>query len=291
MNLRGGKNENGTSVLLEGSRDSGHGAGLGGGDGTRSQAPELVEGVDVRNGDLSEKAGLVHHGNRLPGVVALGGLTRQHDTVGSVKNSVSDVRDFGTGWARVVGHALEHLSSANDRLAGNVALGDHHLLGDEDLGRWDLNTEITTSDHDTIGQLENLVKVVYTLLVLDLCNDLDVLTLLTEHLPDCGNVLTSTDEGCKDHVHTILYTESEIGLVLFGKRRKIDVGLWEVDTLLGRDLAVVDAPAAQSLFVDNLEDFKGEDTVIDVDGTALLNDLGNVLVIDVPGAVRACWAY
>ncbi len=40
-------------------------------------------------------------------------------------------------------------------LPANVALGDHHLLGDEDLGRGDLDTQVTTGDHDTVGLAEN----------------------------------------------------------------------------------------------------------------------------------------
>jgi hypothetical protein len=281
LNLRGGKNENGTGVLLEGSRDSGHGAGLSGGDGTRSQAPELVEGVDVRNGDLGEKAGLVHHGNGLLGVVALGGLTRQHDTVGAVKDGVANIGNLSTGGAGVVGHALEHLGGGDDGLAGNVALGDHHLLGDEDLGGRDLDTEITTGNHDTVSLLENGVEVVHTLLVLDLGNDLDVLAILTEDLADGEDVLRATDERGEDHVDLVLDTETEIGLVLLGESGKVNVGLGKVDTLLGGDLAVVDGLAADGLVVNDIEDLEGEDTVVNVDCAALLDDLGDVLVVDV----------
>lgn len=280
----GGEDKDGTSVLLKGSRDGGHGAGLGGWDWPWGDGPELIESVDVWDGNLGQQAGLVHHGNGLLGVVTLGGLTRQHDTVSTVEDGVTNVGNLGTGWTWVVGHALEHLGGANDWLAGHVALGDHHLLGDEDLGRWDLDTEVTTSDHDTVGELQDLVKVVDTLLVLNLGNDLDVLALLAEDLTDGGDVLTTADERGEDHVDTVLDTKPQVGLVLLGKRWEIDIGLWEVDTLLGGDLAVVDTPALEGLVVDNLEDLKGENTVIDIDGTALLNDLGDVLVVDVPGA-------
>jgi hypothetical protein len=281
QNLRGGENENGTGVLLEGSRDSGHGAGLSGGNRARSQAPELVESVDVRNGDLSEKASLVHHGNRLLGVVALGSLARQHDTVRAVKDSVANVRNLSTGGAGVVGHALEHLGGGNDGLAGDVALGDHHLLGDEDLGGRDLDTEVTTGNHDTVSLLKNGVEVVHTLLVLNLGNNLDVLAILTEDLANGEDVLRATDERGEDHVDLVLDTETEIGLVLLGESRKVNIGLGKVDTLLGGDLAIVDSPAADGLLVDDVEDLEGEDTVVNVDCAALLNDLGDVLVVDV----------
>ena len=39
---------------------------------------------------------------RLDGVRALGGLTGQHDTVGTIENSVGDVADLSTRGSRVV---------------------------------------------------------------------------------------------------------------------------------------------------------------------------------------------
>ena len=156
----------------------------------------------------------MHHGDSLLWIAALRCLTRQHDTVSTVEDSVTDVADFSAGWAWVVGHGLEHLSCANDGLAGNVALGDHHLLSDEDLAGWNLDTKVTTSDHDTVSLPQNLVEVVYTLLVLDLGNDLDVLALLAEHLADSSDVASTADERGEDHVDLVLDTELEIGLVL-----------------------------------------------------------------------------
>lgn len=282
MHVPGRQHEDSTGVLLERCRHSGHGTGLSGWDWSWGKRSQLVECVDIWNGNLGEQASLVHHGDGLLGVVTLGGLSGQHDTVGAVQDCVTDIGNLGAGWARVVGHALQHLGGANDGLAGHVALGDHHLLGNEHLGWWDLDTKVTTSDHDTVGELQDLVEVVDTLLVLDLGDDLDVLALLAEHLTDGSDVLTTADEGCKDHVDLVLDTELEIGLVLLRERWEIDIGLWKVDALLGRDLAVVDALAAEGLVVDNLEDLECKDTVIDVDGATLLNDLGDVLVVDVP---------
>ncbi|KAI7180396.1 Pyruvate [Hortaea werneckii] len=140
---------------------------------------------------------------------------------------------------------------------------------------------VTTGDHDTVSDLENLVEVVNTLLVLDLGNDLDVLALLAEDLTDGQDVLLATNEGGEDHVHVVLDTEAQVGPVLLGQRRQVDVGLGEVDTLLAADLAVVDGTALQGLLVGHLEHLEGEDAVVDVDGPARSNDLGDVLVVDV----------
>jgi hypothetical protein len=224
----------------------------------------------------------VHHSHGLDRVVTLGSLTRQHDAVSSIENGVANVADFGTGGAGVVGHGLQHLGGTDGGLACNVALCDHHLLGDEDLAGRDLDTKVTTGNHDTVGLPEDLVKVVQTLLVLDLGNDLDVLAILAEDLTDGRDIATMANEGGEDHVDAVLDTKAEIGLVLLGERGKIDVGLGKVDTLLGRNLAVVDALALEGLVVNYLKDLEGQDTIVDVDDAAGRDDLCDVLVVDVP---------
>ena len=118
--------------------------------------------------------------------------------------------------------------------------------------------------------------------VLDLGNDLNVLSLFAEDLADGLDIIPAADEGGEDHVDVVLDTESEIGLILLGERGKIDVGLGKVDTLLGRDLAIVDALALEGLIVKDLEDLEGQDTIVDVDDAAGSDDLCNVLVVDVP---------
>jgi hypothetical protein len=91
-----------------------------------------------------------------------------------------------------------------------------------------------------------------------------------------------TNKGGEDHVDTVLDTKSEIGLVFLGKRGKIDVGLGKVDTLLGRDLAIVDALALEGLIINDLKDLERQDTIVDVDDAARSDDLCDVLVVDIP---------
>lgn len=229
----------------------------------------------------------MHHSHGLHRVVALCGLTGQHDAVGAIQDSVSNIADFGTGRTGVVGHGLQHLCGADSGLACNVALRDHHLLGDEDLARRDFDTKVTSGNHDTVRLFENLIEVVQTLLVLDLGNNLDVLAILAKDLSDSSDVATMADEGSEDHVDAVLDTKSEIRLVLLGERGEINVRLGKVDALLGGDLAVVDAFALEGLIIHHLEDLKGQDTVVDVDDAAGRDHLGDVLVVDIPsGPVR-----
>lgn len=51
-----------------------------------------------------------------------------------------------------------HLCSTNYRLANPVAASNHHLLSQEDLLCGDLDTHVSTGNHDTITGLQNLFK-------------------------------------------------------------------------------------------------------------------------------------
>jgi hypothetical protein len=128
----------------------------------------------------------------------------------------------------------------------------------------------------------DLSKIVEALSVLDLGDDLNVLAILTEDLANGSDILTTSDKRSKDHIHIVLDAKSEIGLVLLGKSREIDISIWKVDALLGRDFAIVASTDTDSLGVDNGEDIESKDTIINVDDTAGLNHLGDVLVVNVP---------
>ena len=92
-------------------------------------------------------------------------------------------------------HRLKHLRSNDDRLPRLITLSDHHFLCKEDLACGNLNTEITTRNHDTVGLPEDFIEVCNTLLVLDFDDDFDVSAVRAEHLPDVTHVLRAADEG------------------------------------------------------------------------------------------------
>ena len=239
----------------------------------------------MRNGNLGLQAGLVHHLNGLTGVGTLGSLTRQHYTVRSVQHGIGNVRYLSTSRAGVICHGFEHLGGADGRLTLNVTLGDHHLLGNEDLGSGDLNAQVTTGNHDTVRLLENFIKVVDTLLVLNLGNDLNLLAGFTKDLTDVADVTAATNKGSKDHLNLVLHTELEITNILLGKGREVDVSARQVNTFPGADFAVIQTLGTQVLVIYNIEDLEGKDTVVDIDQLAGFDHLGDVLVVDVPGTV------
>lgn len=217
----------------------------------------------------------------LVGIGTLGSLARQHDAVRTVSDGIANVANLGTSGPGVLDHALKHLSSADNGLASDVAHGNHLLLRSEHLSGGNLDTQVTTGNHDTVSLPQNLGKVVQTLSVLDLGNDLDVLALLAQDFADGLDVIGATDERSKDHVYVVLDTKSQVVLVLLGQSRQVNIGVGQVHTLPRRDEAAVLGLDAQGLVINDIQDLKCQDTVVDVDGTALLNHLGDVLVVDI----------
>lgn len=79
------------------------------------------------------------------------------------------------------------------------------------------------------------------LVVLQLANDLDVLALLAQHLPDSMNVGGLANERGEDHVNTLLHTKLQVLNVLLRHGGEVDGSSRQVDTLLAaQHTAVLD---------------------------------------------------
>lgn len=77
-------------------------------------------------------------GHRVP--FQKGERTRQHDAINTIKNSVGNVARLSTSSTRFVGHRLQHLSGADNRLANQITSRNGHFLSEEDFLRGNLNT-------------------------------------------------------------------------------------------------------------------------------------------------------
>ena len=137
---------------------------------------------------------------------------------------------------------LKHLSGDDNRLSNHIALGNHHLLSEEDLASGNFDTQITTGDHDTIGHFQYLVEVFNTLFILDLDDNLDTGAVGTKDLTNILDISSPADEGSENHVYAILDAEFEIILILLRESWKVDVGLGEINTLAGAEGSVVESP-------------------------------------------------
>lgn len=135
-------------------------------------------------------------------------LTGKHNTIATIKHSISNIGNLSPCRSRLLDHRLEHMSCTNDWLAGDITLGDHHLMGENDLFRWNLNAQITTGDHDTVTGVDDLIDLVDALLILDLRDDLDpVAAVLGEELTDHLDAVSVSNERGKDHIDVLFDAE------------------------------------------------------------------------------------
>ena len=124
-------------------------------------------------------------------------------------------------------------------------------------------------------------------MVLDFRNNLDMLSGFTQDAANLSDILATSNERRKNHVHVVFNSKLEVEPVFLRKRREVDVGLWQVNALLGRQFAVVQRHDLQVDVVD-LEDPEGHDAVIDIDDLVGLQHLGDILVVDVEELLSAC---
>jgi hypothetical protein len=78
---------------------------------------EIFEKLFVPHAGLGLTAQAGHGLDTLKGVVALGSLTGQHDTIGTIQDGIGHIGTLSTGTSGLLHHGLQHLCGANDRFA------------------------------------------------------------------------------------------------------------------------------------------------------------------------------
>mmetsp|Transcript_3464 Transcript_3464/g.15235 ORF Transcript_3464/g.15235 Transcript_3464/m.15235 type:complete len:408 (+) Transcript_3464:532-1755(+) len=194
-----------------------------------------------------------HSGDSLLRERAVGRLAGEHRAVTTIEYGVCDVGHLCACRQRIVAHGLEHLRGADAKLARDVALGDHHLLGKSDLLGGDLHAEVAAGHHDAVGVLEDIVEVAHALLVLDLGDDLDVLSaVFIQNFANHLDVLAGLHKGHCDVVHLVHAGEFLNVLdVLLLENVELDLNAGEVAVLALAELLGVDNLALQIFLVEN----------------------------------------
>src|SRR5215204_5194140 len=119
-------------------------------------------------GPLGGAADPVHLLDALQRVAPDGRLTRGHNRVGPIEDRVRHVRDFGPGRPGVAYHGVEHLSGDDDGLAQAPAARDHALLLYGDPLGGELDRKVAPGDHYAVGGADDVLDVLYGLVLLDL---------------------------------------------------------------------------------------------------------------------------
>ena len=215
------------------------------------------------------------------------GLTGEHHCVCAVEDCVSAVRNLCTGGDGVVGHGLEHLGCHDDGLCPAACHVDCLLLDEGNLGEGQLNTEVTTSDHDAVELVDDVLQVLNCLGLLNLGNDGYADTLFVHDLVDGVNVCAGTDEGECNDVCTHLQCEAQVVRVLLGQRGQGDCCAGQVDALVVGD-GTTDDHAGANAGGGYLNSFEADLTVVEQELVAELYVAGQTLV---GGATDFCGTF
>src|ERR671921_116609 len=165
-----------------------------------------------------------------------GRLAREHHRVGPVEDGVGHVGDLGTRRAGVPDHGVEHLRGHDDRFAQAPATGDHALLLDGHPLGGELDGEVPAGHHDAVGGRDDVLNVVYGLVLFDLGDDRRVAAELFYPLLDLPDLVGRAHEG---HGHPVgmqlLHPEAQVLHVLGREPPDGERGVGEVQALVGRD--------------------------------------------------------
>ena len=221
-----------------------------------------------------------HHIEGLDRILAGCGLTRQHDSVGSVINRICNVGHFRSRRTRITDHGIEHLGCGDDELACEVTLVDHLLLELRETLRVDLHTEVATGHHDTIGGCDDGIEVIQALLRLDLRDDLHAGACLVDQCTNLLDGLRITHEGSGYEIEALFDTELDVLDILLGQARKANAYVRNIDTLLLTELAAVCDEAVDVRTLDALH-LEADQAIIDQDGAALLDVFIEPVIVNV----------
>jgi len=123
-----------------------------------------------------------HSLNSLYRILTASCFARKHQGICTVEDSVGNICNLGTCRTRILDHGVEHLCSHDYRFLSLHALGDDAALDTRDSLDRHLNTQVTTGNHNAIAGFDDLIDVIYTLLVLDLRDNLDVAVVSIENI-------------------------------------------------------------------------------------------------------------
>ena len=120
----------------------------------------------------------LHRLNCIHRVFTIGGFTTQHHRVSIHQDSTRDIRYLCTGRARIVDHAVEHLCGNDywlllqDTAVYNIILDGWNLL------KVYFNAKVASSDQNTIAGINDLINIIYSLLIFNLRDNLDRLATI-----------------------------------------------------------------------------------------------------------------
>ena len=102
-----------------------------------------------------------------------------------------------------------------------------------------LDTQITTGDHDTVDNFQDFIDVIDAFLVFNLGNDAHIGAEALQKAPDLHGIIGAAYKGGCNIIHSRICRKGNIGHVCFRHKGQLQDSPWHSDTLTGRNLPAV----------------------------------------------------
>ena len=164
-------------------------------------------------------------------IFAISRFTAQHQSIRTVIDSVSNIRDLCTGRTRIRNHCMEHLGSYNYRFLSQNTLADKQTLDSGNTFLRNFDTKVTTSYHHAVGYFQNFVDVIHTFLIFNLGNDADITVMGIQDFLYIKNILFVAHKRVSYEINIFLDGIKNVIAVFLRQRRKIDAYTRYINTL------------------------------------------------------------
>ena len=180
-----------------------------------------------------------HRLHRFEGIFTRSGFTAEHQSIGAIVNSVGNVGHLSTCGTWVVDHSVQHLRGHNHRFLSLDALSNDLALNAGNALNGHFNTEVTARNHNTVRRFNDFIDVVYSFLVFNLRDNLDVAVVRIENVLHHFDVGSRTNEWVSNEINVLLNREKNVLVVALRERREVDVFTRHIHTLVRTEDAIV----------------------------------------------------
>ena len=149
-----------------------------------------------------------HRLNRPDWILANGGFFGQHHGITAIQNRIGNICNFGSGRPWRIDHRHQHMGSRDNWFGLCICLSNELLLNLGHASKRRLNTEISPSDHDSIGQTQYLVQIGQCGLGFNFSNDWCLTPARGNRSLGGTHLFSCTDKRQTNIVNTVLHPEA-----------------------------------------------------------------------------------
>src|SRR5260370_14807 len=99
-----------------------------------------------------------HHLNCFKRIRTRGRFSAEHERICPIENGIGDITGLCSCWTGMRNHGLEHLRCGNDRQPPILARGDDAFLDERHFLWGHLHSQVSSSHHHAIDDVENLIE-------------------------------------------------------------------------------------------------------------------------------------